>query len=184
MDIAQRKRKENIGEYILYLWQLEDLLRAMQLSPEAIYSQLVKPRQIDELAKQELFVWYVEVADLMRKEGKEEVGHLDHTLHLIADLENLHQQLMKLAEGEHYRELYAALAPELPRLKTAIGRPEMSDIEISFRALYSVVLHRIKGTAAASKYVEDVLEVVSPVVAELAMIYGKVERGEVDLFKE
>ena len=28
MDIAQTKRRENIAEYILYLWQLEDLLRA------------------------------------------------------------------------------------------------------------------------------------------------------------
>ena len=36
MYIAQRKRKENIAEYILYLWQLEDLLRALQFSPEAI----------------------------------------------------------------------------------------------------------------------------------------------------
>jgi len=39
MDIAQAKRKENIAEYILYLWQLEDLLRALQFSPEAIYSR-------------------------------------------------------------------------------------------------------------------------------------------------
>ena len=29
MDIAQAKRRENIAEYILYLWQLEDLLRAL-----------------------------------------------------------------------------------------------------------------------------------------------------------
>ena len=28
MDIAKSKRRENIAEYILYLWQLEDLLRA------------------------------------------------------------------------------------------------------------------------------------------------------------
>ena len=26
MDIAKTKRRENIAEYILYLWQLEDLL--------------------------------------------------------------------------------------------------------------------------------------------------------------
>lgn len=43
MLIAQQKRKQNIAEYILYLWQLEDLLRALQFSPEAIYSQLVAP---------------------------------------------------------------------------------------------------------------------------------------------
>lgn len=48
MYIAQRKRKENIAEYILYLWQLEDLLRALQFSPEAIYSQLVQKSELDE----------------------------------------------------------------------------------------------------------------------------------------
>lgn len=41
MDIALAKRRENIAEYILYLWQIEDLLRALQFSPEAIYSQLI-----------------------------------------------------------------------------------------------------------------------------------------------
>ena len=46
MDIAQKKRKENIAEYILYLWQLEDLLRAVQFSPEAIHSALIKPREL------------------------------------------------------------------------------------------------------------------------------------------
>lgn len=46
MDIAIRLRKENIAEYILYLWQLEDLLRAMQFSPEAIYSQLIEKRDV------------------------------------------------------------------------------------------------------------------------------------------
>ena len=41
MDIAKAKRRENIAEYILYLWQLEDLLRALQFSPEAIFSTLI-----------------------------------------------------------------------------------------------------------------------------------------------
>ena len=52
MDIALSKRKENIAEYILYLWQLEDLLRALQFSPEAIYSTLIAPRkELDEQQK-------------------------------------------------------------------------------------------------------------------------------------
>ena len=45
MDIAKAKRRENIAEYILYLWQLEDLLRALQFSPEAIFSTLIAPRK-------------------------------------------------------------------------------------------------------------------------------------------
>ena len=78
MYIAQRKRKENIAEYILYLWQLEDLLRALQFSPEAIYSQLVQKSELDEAKKQEVFFWYMDLVNLLRKEGKEENGHQTH----------------------------------------------------------------------------------------------------------
>lgn len=184
MDIAQSKRKENIAEYILYLWQIEDLLRALQFSPEAIFSQLVAPRDVDEERKQELFFWYMQIANLLREEGKESTGHLEHTLHLIADLQNLHLQLMKLPIGEHYRKLFAALAPELPALKASIGKPDMSDIEVCMRALYAVILYRIKGDNTKAKAIEDVLEVISPVIAELALNFRKIETGEIDMFKE
>ena len=141
MDIAKAKRRENIAEYILYLWQLEDLLRALQFSPEAIFSTLIAPRKDD-----------------------------------------LHLQLMKLPVGAHYRQTYARLEPELPRLRSVLGNPGMNDTELCFRALYAAMLYRIKGEGDKSA-VTDTLEYISPVIAELADMHGKVERGEVNLFK-
>ena len=153
MYIAQSKRKENIAEYILYLWQLEDLLRALQFSPEAVYSQLVqKQERLNEQQKQQALVWYMELAGLLREEGKEQSGHLEHTMHLIADLDNLHRQLLTLPAGENYRRLYGAVAPELPGLKSKLGKPGMSDVELFFRALYAVMLYRIKGPEQAGLY--------------------------------
>ena len=184
MDIAQSKRKENIAEYILYLWQLEDLLRALQFSPEAIYSQLVAPREIDEEQKHIYLLWYMDIVNLLRKEGKEESGHLDHTLHLIADMHNLHLQLMHHPIGEHYRKTFAALMPQLPRLRQMVQKEEISDTEIAFRALYATMLYRIKGGDKGGEAIKDTIELISPVVGELAAMYGKVERGEVDLFKD
>ena len=184
MDIAQAKRKENIAEYILYLWQLEDLLRALQFSPEAIYSQLVAPRQVEEEQKHIFLLWYMDIVNLLRKEGKEESGHLEHTLHLIGDMHNLHLQLMQNPVGEHYRQTFAKLAPQLPQLRAMIKKEEVSDTEVAFRALYAAMLYRIKGDAKRAEAIKDTIELVSPVVAELAAMYGKVERGEVDLFKD
>ena len=184
MDIAQAKRKENIAEYILYLWQLEDLLRAMQLSPEAIYSQLVAPREVPQQRKDEILAWYLDLAELLRKEGKEQSGHLDHTLHLIGDMHNLHLQLLRNPVGEHYRATFARLEPELPKLRALLRHDDMSDTEIEFRALYAAMLYRIKGDAARASAIGDTIELVSPVVGELAAMYGKVERGEIDLFKD
>lgn len=184
MDIAQAKRKENIAEYILYLWQLEDLLRAMQFSPEAIYSQLVAPRQIDEAIKHEFLIWYMDIVNLLRKEDKEESGHLEHTLHLIGDMHNLHLQLMQHPIGAHYRKTFAALEPQLPMLRALIKKEDICDTELCFRALYAVMLYRIKGETKHAEAIKDTMELVSPVIAELAAMYGKVERGEVDLYKD
>ena len=184
MDIAKAKRKENIAEYILYLWQLEDLLRALQFSPEAIYSQLVAPRQIDEEQKHIYLLWYMDIVNLLRKEGKDENGHLEHTIHLIADMHNLHLQLMHNPIGEYYRSTFAKLLPQLPQLRTMIKKEDISDTEICFRALYAAMLYRIKGDTKRAEAIKDTIELVSPVIAELSSMYRKVEEGEVDLFKD
>ena len=182
MYIAQKKRKENIAEYILYLWQLEDLLRALQFSPEAIYSQLVAKSALDDASRQQVFFWYMDIVNLLRQEGKESSGHLEHTLHLIADLNDLHEQLLVLPAGEKYRKEFAVLAPEMPALRVKLGKTDVSDIELCFRALYAVVLYRIKGDKSHEEGIRNVIDLISPVIAELASVYRQVERGEIDLY--
>ncbi len=184
MFIARRIRKENIAEYILYIWQLEDLLRACRFSPETIYATLLEKNDtLDEAMKSEALNWYLDLATLMKQEGKETIGHIDHTLHLINDLNDLHLRLLKLPVGEHYRAVFAPLKGELPKIKAAIASKEqVSDIEACFRALYSVMLLRMKQVDR-KEYINDVMELISPVIANLALIYRQVETGEIDLYK-
>jgi hypothetical protein len=42
MIVANQKRKENIAEYLLYMWQVEDLIRANHFDLEAIRKQVVE----------------------------------------------------------------------------------------------------------------------------------------------
>lgn len=183
MYIARQKRKENIAEYILYLWQLEDLFRALQFSPEAIYSQLVDKQERSDEEKQGVFFWYMDLVNLLRTEGKEEHGHLDHTLHLIKDLNDLHETLLKVPAGEPYRAVFQPLAPDLLRLKEKFEKPGLSDVEFMMRSLYSAMLYRIKGDEAHKQYVEDVVTMISPVVAQLADTYRQIEEGKIDLYQ-
>ena len=125
----------------------------------------------------------MDIVNLLRKEGKEESGHLEHTLHLIGDMHNLHLQLMQNPVGEHYRTTFARLAPQLPMLRTLVKKEDVCDTKICFRALYAAMLYRIKGDKKRAEAINDTIELVSPVVAELAAMYGKVERGEIDLFE-
>ena len=43
-------------------------------------------------------------------------------------------------------------------------------------------LYRIKGDRSKQGYIDDVIGLISPVVAELATMFRRIERGEVDLF--
>ena len=63
MLIALQKRKENIAEYILYLWQVEDLLRANELSIDRVKSMLVDPYALPVEQADELLQWYSNLID-------------------------------------------------------------------------------------------------------------------------
>ncbi len=182
MDIARQKRDENIAEYVLYIWQLEDLLRALRFDPGAVYAALVGPREVSDEWRREALEWYMELAGLLQREGKAAGGHLDHTLHLIGEVNDLHLVLLEQPVGQRYRELWGRLAPSLPGLRAVLGRDDVSDIELAFRALYAAMLYRIKGTRREVS--DEVIALVSPVVALLADFYHRVERGEVDLYKD
>ena len=41
MIIAQKKRKENIVEYMLYMWQVENLIRANNLDMDKIEQTII-----------------------------------------------------------------------------------------------------------------------------------------------
>lgn len=57
-----------------------------------------------------------------------------------------------------------------------LGRNETSDTELCFRALYAAMLYRIRGEGG-QQAVADTVEYISPAIAELASMYGKVEPG-------
>ena len=70
-----KSKKNNIAEYILYLWQMEDYLRAF-------------PQNAD--ATPELH----ELNEMMHREGIMEGGHLALAQNALAEMEDLHTQLL------------------------------------------------------------------------------------------
>ena len=41
MIVANEKRKQNIAEYLLYMWQVEDLIRANQFDMDLIRKNVI-----------------------------------------------------------------------------------------------------------------------------------------------
>ena len=76
MLIAQEKRKTNIAEYILYMWQVEDLIRAHQFNIDLIEHNLISQYAQPAKIKNDIRDWYANLMLMMYREGIREKGHL------------------------------------------------------------------------------------------------------------
>ena len=106
MIIAKQKKQENIAEYILYMWQIEDLIRAYKLDTNEINKNIVDRFDQPEQIKKEIENWYAGLIDLMKEENKTEIGHLQFIQNTINDLNNTHLNLLKSPEHLDYIEVY------------------------------------------------------------------------------
>ena len=118
-----KSKKNNIAEYILYLWQMEDYLRAFPKNAEAT------PELHD-------------LNEMMHREGIMDGGHLAIANNALAELIDLHATL--LDEDAMYRAAIIRLQPSLNLLKAKTDRPTMSDIEACLVLLYQIMLLRLQ----------------------------------------
>ena len=86
MIIARQKRKENIVEYLLYMWQVEDLIRANHFRMEEIEKNVIARYNQTENVKAEIRQWYEELLEMMRSEGVMEKGHIQLNKNIIINL--------------------------------------------------------------------------------------------------
>lgn len=141
-----KSKKDNIAEYILYLWQMEDYLRAFPEHAEAT----------PELH---------ELNEMMHREGIMDSGHLQLAVNALGEMESLHAELLN--EDAMYRAAIIRLTPQLNLLKAKTDRPTMSDIEACLVLLYQIMLLHLQKkpispeTATVQQQATQVLQFLS-----------------------
>ena len=142
-------KKNNIAEYILYLWQIEDYLRAF-------------PDQTE--VNQEL----KDLNNMMHQENIMEGGHLQLAQNALTELEDLHNDL--LDQEATYRAAMIRLTPALNILKSKTDRPTMSDVEACLILLYQIMLLKLKKSPISSE-TEQVQKQATQVLQYLSKTY-------------
>ena len=95
------KPNENIAEYTLFLWQMEDLLRAFKFNIEAIEQHYLIPNfenEIDQRRLKELLIGLLEGM----KTQEELVAHSPYTQESMQILEKMHAYLRDDEENKEY----------------------------------------------------------------------------------
>lgn len=181
MLIAREKRKNNIAEYILYMWQIEDIIRAFNFDIDKIDSELVSQYDVSDEEKLEIKSWYGGLAESMLTEGIRVNGHLQY-LHSLADeLNDFHFRLVDSSHQSEYQKKYMTVFHDISELRLKMGSKErISDMEVCLTSLYGLLLMRLKKRKV-SEDTQKVLGAFSELLAELSIIFKKYETGDIEI---
>jgi hypothetical protein len=180
MIIARQKRRENLAEYMLYMWQIEDMIRAFEFSAERINAEIVQQYQQPDEVKVQIRGWYEQLIQAMHDEEIEREGHLRFLGTLIDEFHDFHTRLLGSPREFRYKELYQVAAPTIQELSEKVTSRKMNDIELCLTGLYGILMLRL-GKHEISPETAQGMKNISNMIAYLADTFRKYEVGDYDL---
>ena len=163
MFVAKELRKKSISEYLLYMWQVEDIIRAFGCSLPAIEKNYISKFDYTDEQKEEETDWYGNLVRMMNAEGKREQGHLQINQVVMDDLVDLHKRLLDSNRYPFYSAEYYKVLPFIVEIRSKNKRAESkikeegsteaplieaneneSEIETCFDVLYGIMPLRLQ----------------------------------------
>lgn len=163
MFIAQKLRSQSISAYLVYMYQVEDVVRAYGLDADRIAAEYLPRFGYDEKQLEQAKEWYESLAQMMREEGKEEAGHVRVVQNTLDLLEDRHQELLADSDEHEYRAAYYKALPHIVALRTQGNNKNKQEMENCIDALYGATVLRMQGkeisagTQTALKPIGDLL---------------------------
>ncbi|MBR4925829.1 MAG: DUF4924 family protein [Prevotella sp.] len=176
MFISQQLRKNNIAEYLLYMWQVEDIIRAYGCSITALRREYISKFDYDEEKKEELTDWYGDLITMINQEGCREGGHLQINKVVMQQLIELHEQLLASPKFPFYNAEYYKVLPFIVELRNRGANKEENEIETCFNALYGTMMLRLQKKEI-SQNTQHAIKEITTFIGMLSDYYKK-EREE------
>lgn len=172
MFIAHELRKKNIAEYLLYMWQVEDLIRAYDCSLSRIKHEYIDQFNYTDEQKEEMTDWYGDLIRMMNQEGCRQKGHLQINKIIVQDLTDLHNMLLQSSKFPFYNAEYYKVLPFIVELRNKGAHKEENEIETCFNALYGIMMLRLQKKTV-SPDTEHAMKEITTFIGMLSDYYQK-----------
>lgn len=183
MIIAREKKEKNIVEYILYMWQIEDIIRSYEFDLDKIETFIIDKFDVDPDTRAEIKLWYKNLLEQLVKEGKAETGHLDSINKYSGQLLKLHYSLLTSLQDKEYKKLYDKAQPNIQALMNRSGGEANDEIQACLNGLYGMLMLRLRGEDI-SKETRSAVDTFSNLMAYLAQKYNDLRSGKLKLPEE
>jgi hypothetical protein len=180
MYIAEQLRKKNIAEYLLYMWQVEDTLRAYGLDADRMAAEYIPQFGLDAEKSEAMKDWYENLIQMMREEGVTERGHLQVNKNILILLGDLHAELLKSSKHPFYSAAYYKVLPFIVELRSkSTESQEKGELENCFDALYGMMLLKAQKKDISAE-TATAIDNIAKFIGMLSDYYKKDKAGEVE----
>lgn len=174
-SVAKQKYKENIGEYIIYMYQMEDLIRAYDFDLEDINQYVISHYPVSSEEKSNILQWFTELAGQMKAEGLHQKGHLAQVQRHVDSLARLHWDLLK-SDGVYFG-LYQEAKPHILELVLEAGEESPGhEIQICINGIYGLLLSRLHGKTVPENILQGTKSF-GKVLQYLNTMYSRANQG-------
>jgi len=180
MFVQKELREKNIAEYLLYMWQVEDMIRAAGFDSDRLYDAVIKVSGRCDEECREWKQWYDDLIEMMRVEGKTLSGHIQINENVLILLEDLHQRLLGSHKQPEYRDMYYKALPFIVEFRAKNHSTDNVELRDCFNMLYGVWLLRIQGKEVSASTAQAV-KAVSAFIGKLAALYREEKEGTLDI---
>ncbi len=172
MLLAEKKKQENISEYIIYMYQTEVLIRNFDLDIDKIKTHVVNKipsESLNAAGKEKLLTWYQDAINNMVQEKLEKEGHLLEVQEIVRQLSDLSLSLQ--INDEDYRAVFNAARPFIRSSIQASDGLINDPIQACLNGVFGLLMSRMHGLEVPSDLMEAI-EHFGNVLSLLSYHYG------------
>lgn len=176
MYVAREKQKQNIAEYLLYMYQIEDIIRAHDLDLERLKNVAIRAEWKGKPQESEVLQWYSSLIKQMKQQKIEQTGHLESLNEVSRELNYLHQDLLLGNKDTSYEKRYLAAKFNIDALKSKSGKQKRHEIQTCIDGLYGYLLLKIQKKPISTS-TQQAMETIQQMIGYLAAKYRQIKEG-------
>lgn len=176
MFIASAKKAENIVEYLIYMYNIEDIVRKFDLDEERLLEEYVSKILPNPSFKQQYGVWYSSICQELKRSGKKQKGHILEVEEVLLELVYLHQSLLTITHDAKYESLFNQALGDIEFFRSKSNQSGLHVVELAVYAMNMKLQFKMRGQDLSSES-EEAFDRMRILLAYLAREYKRMKEG-------
>ena len=174
MYIARNLRKQNLIAYVLYMYQVEDVIRTYDLDIERLANEYLTRFDYDDEQLEAVLEWYDGLIRMMHEEGCTKRGHVQVVRNTIFLLSDRHKELLADPQQPFYSAAYYKALPFIVELRQKGDGKRKNELETCLDSMYGYTLLKMQNKPVSAQ-TSTAITAISHLLNSLAELYDKTQ---------